>query len=137
MAVVVDFLDSSSTVTCSINESLPRFIFSRKDVYNFSGTYSVSAFDDTIGILYPMLYMQKVGFVAGNLTRLADNNTLSRSNAMFISFVPSLPTYAFNNTTKVATLSPASIPTGWPTVSDRCISDYKITYVHTNSMVVL
>lgn len=117
----LEFYRADGSTALSVRETLPRLVHVERVNGNFSGTFSVPDFDAVeSGGLFTgsgFFYVQKVPFIAG-----------SSSFEVPIARTLILPTLDWNNTTKVMSVSPASIQSGWPPGSVR--SPYEIVFMH-------
>jgi hypothetical protein len=124
----IQFFTSSGQLVIEADETFTRVIYSEKKLSNFNGTISVPNFNDTKGMFYVSYYALKVN----NVTRvaLADNTLFTSSEFVNIGINPhALPNLIWNNTTKLLTVTPHSLPTSFETWGAKN-PPYEITFIH-------
>lgn len=120
MAYGLEINKPNGSIALSTRETVLRFVHIERIAGNFNGTFSVPNFDaiESGGIFTGrgFFYVQYV--IRGAST---PSNFFPVYGAMI------LPSLFWNNTTKVMTVSPASIPATWPR---RTVPDYDIIFIH-------
>jgi hypothetical protein len=111
---------ANGVISLSTKETVVRFVHIQRVGGSFSGTFSVPDFDGVVsggsftgsGFFYVQYVIRSRG----------DASTVQPIYGAMIT-----PTLNWNNTTKVMTVSPASIPSQWPF---RPRPDYDIIFLH-------
>lgn len=132
MAIGFEIRDNTGKVMVSTDDSLPRVFRTQRFAYDYSGSFSVPEFDDNYGMFYvtPCVFM--MGLIGGVVTRWPDTESLSGTGEKnFMVHVAGIPTITWNNTTKIMSITPASMPTGWPRFTNHR-PDYYISFINVN-----
>ena len=117
---------ADGSIALSSRETLFRFIHAEKVAADFAGTFSVPGFDGdetsgsftAKGFFYVQYEISPRGYGFGGTPDNEDQPILGSMLA---------PSLTWNNTTKVMTVAPASIPSGWPL---RTRPDYEVIFMH-------
>lgn len=105
--------DPSGNLLLRPSEALSRIVHVEELPANFTGTISVPSFDDQRGLFYVTLLMTgPVLFVVGE----------------------TFPTLSWNNTTKVMTISPHTLPSGFPQLN---VSPFILVFLHVSGITVI
>lgn len=108
-------------------ETFARLLHIEYKSFNFSGTFSLPSFDDTKGIFVVDYDMCKVSIASD--TKLADNTAFNDYIGV-TSHGYGLPGLLWNNTTKIMTVTPASLPSGFIDRYATYYPNYRIVFLH-------
>lgn len=105
----------------TLDEAMPRFIHGRRLAYDFDGSFSVPDFDSNRGMFFWAPCVMKVGWYDPNLVdfmiypfRLGDGVPDADPEFTGFGFHDSaMPTLAWNNATKVMTVTPSAVYQNW------------------------
>lgn len=111
---------ANGSLALSTRETLLRLVHIERVDGDFAGTFSVPEFDavESNGVFTGpgFFYVQKV--VAPSTV---NSGSLSTQTLL-------LPTLNWNNTSKVMSVTPANLPSGWPVGTFR--SPYEVVFMH-------
>ena len=119
MAYGLELRRPNGTVSLTTRETIFRFVHIERVAGTFSGSFSVPEFDavESGGVFTGsgFFYVQYI-----LLEQVVGGNRVAEYGASI------LPTLFWNNTAKTMTVTPASIPSGWPNPRP----DYDIIFLH-------
>ena len=116
MAYGIEFRRADGSVVLEADETFAGVIHTETVAQDFSGTFSVPAFDDAKGMFY--VQFEVVNELLGFGGVALDFHTIGAAL---------IPTLSWNNTTKEMTVTPASIPSNW---ERRTRPNFQVIFIH-------
>jgi hypothetical protein len=113
MSYGFEFRDADGNIRLSVTEAMPRVIHEERVAHDFSGTFSVPAFDSDQG----MFYITPAAYIWYDST--------GRDTVVVNPFRG--PSLSWDNSTKVMTVTPVSLPAGFPLGTSP--ADYWIVFL--------
>lgn len=116
MSYGVRMYDSTGAIKLASDETFSRLVHIERLPPLFNGTFSVPAFDDNRGLFYPMFSFEPY--------------TKPFLGTFFQTNSHAIPVLNWNNSTKVMTVAPASLPPGWNAAGDTGNPGFAIVFLH-------
>lgn len=112
---------SDGSISLNMRETFARFVHRERVYGGASTTFSVPAFD---AVEVDGVFTGKGFFYVQYVVQRRQNDPNRAQTVLGAMISPGL---SWNNTTKVMTFTPASIPAEWPF---RTVPDYDIIFIH-------
>lgn len=128
MTYGVQMFDSTGALRLDVNETFTRIVHVEKKAWNFTGTFSVPEFDDTVGLFFVSFYVVK--FRIDIDVQMPPDTSFSAHDYLHLRINPhAIPDLHWNNDTKTMTVAPHSLPSGFELRGD-VDPPYAIVFIH-------
>lgn len=125
----VRFFRNTGAASLEDDETFNRLVHSEKISEGFDGTISIPDFDSDKGLFTISYYLSK--FRIDSDTRVSDSTSWSSQDYLHPHEHPvSLPSLNWDNSTKVMTISPQSLPSDWTRTGSDNNADYLLMFFH-------
>lgn len=121
----IEIFRADGRLALSTRETLFRLVHREKCAGDFAGTFAVPGFDgdetagtfDAKGFFYVQYEISPRGYGFGG-----SGDTTQPTTGSIL-----LPSLAWDNTTKIMSVTPANVPSGWPF---QTRPDYEVVFMH-------